>query len=122
MNDKLAKPEPEECVAVVISTEHGIVEPTDRLAFSLGQPATVERVRELVPYDYIWNESTKNFEPVFVPGTEQDIHARENEAAQAKLLEMRNARLAERNARREPEQLPSKTQTWLDRMAKRLMG
>lgn len=98
MNDKLARSEPEECVAVVVDPTE-LARDMRQLAYADHQPATVERVRELVPYDYIWNEQTRNFEPVFVPGTEQDIHMRENAVAQAKLLELREKRLAEREAR-----------------------
>lgn len=121
MSDKLAKPEPEECVAYVVDDALG--EPSRPVVLAtIGQPATVERVREIVPYDYIWNESTRNYEPVFVPGNEIDHHLRQNEEANRRLMAMREQKLAARNARREPEQLPSKTQTWLDRVAKRLMG
>lgn len=99
MTDKLAKSEIEECMAFVVdSTE--LARDMNKLAHAQRyQPAVVEQVRELVPYDYIWNEQTRNFEPVFVPGNEQDIHMRENAAAQAKLLELREKRLAEREAR-----------------------
>ena len=95
MNDKLIKPDgaPIECVAEVVeetglSARTGLAVPH--------QQAVVERVRELVPYDYIWNEQTRNYEPVFVPGNEVDIHLRQNEEANARLKQLRAEKEAAR--------------------------
>lgn len=94
MTDKLAKSEPEECVAVVVEPDSMVRDPG--LMSKYAEPV---RVQELVPYDYIWNESTRNYEAVFVPGGEQELRARENAEANAKLMALREKKLADRKAR-----------------------
>ena len=88
------KPAEEEHVAVVVeSTE--LARDVRQLAHAdRSQPAVVERVVELMPYDYIWNEQTRNFEPVLKPGNATDFAAQENARYERRFSEAQEKSLA----------------------------